>query len=174
VAEKLAYVGRQTHVKSPVRYLTAAIRDGFGAAPVATAPVAETLVQDAETGAEAAAQAARDAMISEERRQRGARMTRVRTAAAARTPTQRDADKRLFLSAVKDPLEREDFGRFGWSSALNATAIFAFWEDLQPGLFDGVQAGHAVVAKGMDFAHRDALGLRRPRLMFGPVKATQP
>ena len=113
-------------------------------------------------------------MISEERRQRGARMTRVRAAAAARTPTQRDADKRLFLSAVKDPLEREDFGRFGWGSALNATAIFAFWEDLQPGLFDGVQAGHAVVAKGMDFAHRDALGPRRPRLMFGPVKATQP
>lgn len=148
VAEKLAYVGRQSHVKSPVRYLSAAIRDGVADAAAARAPDAPQA--PAPQGARAAAQGAldRDARaqaeraradaLDAERRARAARMVRVREAAAARTPTQRDADKRLFLSGLKDALEREDFARFGWASALNARAIFAFWEEMQPGIFDGL------------------------------------
>lgn len=142
VAGKLDYVGRQGHVKSPVRYLTAAIRDGYGAEgaepaaplpsagpPTAAAP-ARPVVDPAEE--------ARAALLARERQGRAARMERVRAAASARTPTQRDADRRLFLSGLKDPLEREDFQRFGWASALNARAIQEFWEGLQPGLFDGL------------------------------------
>ncbi|WP_108259324.1 hypothetical protein [Mangrovicoccus ximenensis] len=63
-------------------------------------------------------------------------MERIREAVAARTPTQRDADRRLFLSRLSDPLERGDFERLGWASALNARAMAAFWEELVPGLFD--------------------------------------
>ncbi len=149
VGAKLAYVGRQAHVKSPVRYLTAAIRDGYGA-PEGPAPDAVSGVVPAVAmagpaarriparAAEADADAARAAQVAAERRDRAARMDRVRAAAAARTPTQRDADRRLFLSGLKEPLEREDFLRFGWASALNARAIVAFWDGMQPGLFDGL------------------------------------
>lgn len=65
----------------------------------------------------------------------------MRDTAEARTPTQRDADRRLFLSQIKDPLERDDFQRLGWTSALNARGMFAFWEELQPGVFDGLTDG---------------------------------
>ncbi len=162
VAAKLDYVGRQAHVKSPVRYLTAAIRDGYGtqdggaaARPVApsqarttqartaqarTTQARTTQARSAHPGPVAADSAAdaRAAQVAHERQGRAARMERVRVAAAARTPTQRDADRRLFLSGLKDPLERADFQRFGWASALNARTIQAFWEGLQPGLFDDV------------------------------------
>jgi hypothetical protein len=147
VAEKLDYVGRQQGVKSQVRYLTAAIRDGFAAqiVPEPPAPDPATLQAAAarvlETEARSQAEAARDTAIAAERRERADRMARVRAAAAARTPTQRDADKRLFLSGLKDALERDDFARFGWASALNARAIFAFWEDMQPGIFDAADGG---------------------------------
>ncbi|MCP1168952.1 replication initiation protein, partial [Limimaricola sp. ASW11-118] len=53
-----------------------------------------------------------------------------------RNPTQRDADRRLMLGRLTGEMEREDFRRHGWESALNARAIFAFWEEMQPGLFD--------------------------------------
>ncbi len=149
VAERLEFVGRQAHVKSPVRYLTAAIRDGFGGAgegtpptaamPPAAPPAPEVLAaaaaREVEADARAEAEAAREAARAAERRRRAARMARVREIAEARTPTQRDADRRLFLSQLKDPLEREEFARLGWASALNARAIFGFWEEMAPGLF---------------------------------------
>jgi hypothetical protein len=139
VAAKLDYVGRQGHVKSPVRYLTAAIRDGYGdgAAPAAAPDAAPPRAAAPEPAPDPAA-AERAARLARERSGRAARMERVRAAAAARTPTQRDADRRLFLSGLKDPLERTDFQRLGWASALNARAIQEFWEGLQPGLFDGL------------------------------------
>ncbi|MBL3554112.1 replication initiation protein, partial [Rhodovulum sulfidophilum] len=56
---------------------------------------------------------------------------------AARKPTQRDADKRLFMARL-DAAARDDFERHGWMSALNAEAIAAFWEELHPGAFDGL------------------------------------
>ena len=104
VEAKLDFVAGQGGVKSPVRYLSAALRDGYGGA-VAAAPAPE--VAD-----------------------RAARLARVRDLAAARTPTQRDADRRLFLSGLRDGGLRADFERHGWMSPLNAEAIFAFWEEM--------------------------------------------
>jgi hypothetical protein len=60
----------------------------------------------------------------------------VRDLAAARTPTQRDADRRLFMAGIEDAAARADFERHGWMSALNTQAIFDFWEEVVPGAFD--------------------------------------
>jgi hypothetical protein len=57
---------------------------------------------------------------------------------AARTPTQRDADRRLFMSMIDSADARADFERHGWMSALNTAAIKAFWQDLQPDAFDDI------------------------------------
>lgn len=113
IAGKLDYVAAQGHVKSPVRYLAAALRDDYGReGPEQTlsAPVSA----------------------------RAARLGRVQELVAARSPTQRDADKRLFLTGIEAPTARADFERHGWMSALNVKGIVAFWEDMYPGAFDGV------------------------------------
>ena len=144
VAEKLAYVAAQDGVASPVRYLTAALRDDYAAARVAppAQPAPELVAAAAERAGAAAevaqVQAARDAVVSAERRDRAARMARVRAVAEARNPTQRDADRRLFLAGLSDGLAREEFARLGWASGLSARAIFAFWAEMEPGIFDGV------------------------------------
>ena len=52
----------------------------------------------------------------------------------ARTPTQRDADRRLFMSQLADARLREDFERHGWMSPLNAARIAGFWQDMSPEL----------------------------------------
>jgi len=59
----------------------------------------------------------------------------------ARTPTQRDADKRLFLSQLDDDVARANFERFGWFSPLNIKAIFVFWQEMDPEIFDGLGEG---------------------------------
>ena len=107
VAGKLAYVAGQAGVKNPVGYLSAALKDGFGDAP-ATGPVSP----------------------------RARVLERVRDLVAARTPTQRDADRRLFLGQIDTPDARADFERHGWMSALNTGAIRLFWEAMSPGAFD--------------------------------------
>jgi len=112
VAEKLDYVGTRKNVKSMVGYLSAALESDFGGAGGAETP--------APTSA------------------RGERLRRVQAAVAERSPTQRDADKRLFASQIDVAANRADFERFGWMSALNAQAVFAFWEEFNPGLFDGL------------------------------------
>ncbi len=115
VGAKLDYVNAQSGVKSPERYLAAALRDDYG--------------DRAETAPEPAAPATTA---------RAARLGRVRDLAAARTPTQRDADRRLFLAGIEEAANRADFERHGWMSALNAQAIVAFWEDMIPGAFDNI------------------------------------
>ena len=50
----------------------------------------------------------------------------MRAVARARTPTQRDADRALFASGLRDALDAEHFRAHGWNSALNARAILAF------------------------------------------------
>lgn len=45
----------------------------------------------------------------------------------------RTVQKRLFMSRVEDPASRLDCDNHGWISALNATAIVAFWDNLIPG-----------------------------------------
>lgn len=143
VGEKLDYVAGQGGVASPVRYLSAALRDDY-AAPIEPAPSAEAVEALARRkeadDARARAESLREAAIAAERRERAERMAKVRAVAESRNPTQRDADRRLFLRQLEGDLEREDFARHGWASALNARAIFAFWEELEPGLFGATGA----------------------------------
>lgn len=113
IQSKLDYVAGQDGVKSPERYLAAALRDDYTAEPtVKPEPVLST---------------------------RAARLGRVRDYCAARTPTQRDADKRLFFASLTETPKRQDFERHGWMSAQNAAAIFAFWEELNPEIFEGLE-----------------------------------
>jgi hypothetical protein len=109
LAETLDYVVGRAGVKSPARYLSAALERGFAAAG---------------QGAEAPLSA------------RAARLARVQALVKARSPTQRDADRRLFLSGLSKAAHRDDFERHGWMSALNADRIFAFWDEMVPGSFD--------------------------------------
>ncbi|MBM1635101.1 hypothetical protein JQV27_20000 [Sulfitobacter mediterraneus] len=61
---------------------------------------------------------------------RAAKLEKVRALAAAPTPTQQDADKRLFLSQLKETHQRDDFVRYGWMSAINFEAIVEFWDKM--------------------------------------------
>ncbi len=112
VAAKLDYVEGQSDVKSPVRYLSAALKNNY----------------DFDTSAEVA--------TTPERSIRAFKLGRVQETLKHRRPMQRDADKALFLSQLTQAKDRDDFERFGWMSALNADAIFAFWEDIYPEIFD--------------------------------------
>jgi hypothetical protein len=56
----------------------------------------------------------------------------------ARSPVQRDALAKLFLGRLEGELERDEFRRHGWRSGLCARDVFAFWEELEPDLFEGV------------------------------------
>lgn len=114
VLAKLDYVGERKGVKSVVGYLSAALEGDFGGAGNGAAPTPGS--------------------------GRAERLRRVQKAVQARSPTQRDADKRLFASQITDNGRRADFERFGWMSPLNADAVFAFWEDFNPGLFDDIEA----------------------------------
>lgn len=107
VTSKLDYVEGQGGVRNPVSYLTAAMKADYGTPEV-----------------------------TPELSGRAAQLKIVQDLVAARSPTQRDADKRLFLNSLKDPAARLDFERHGWMSALNAAAIRIFWEELAPGAFD--------------------------------------
>ncbi|MFD1912730.1 replication initiation protein [Halodurantibacterium flavum] len=139
IAEKLDYVAGQAGVRSPVGYLRAALEGGYEVP--ATEPSAEALAaaaarEEARRRAEAE-EAAREA----ERRSRRARFAAVEAAVSRRNPTQRDADRRLFLSRIASDFDREEFRRHGWASTLNARAIFAFWEEMEPGIFDDLAEG---------------------------------
>ncbi|MFK7752148.1 MAG: replication initiation protein [Sedimentitalea sp.] len=103
VAAKLDYVGGRANVRNKVGYLSRALEAGFG---VETEP--------------------NQAILSG----RADRLRKVQGAVAARSPTQRDADKRLFASTIQNDAARLDFENHGWMSALNAEAIFAFWADM--------------------------------------------
>jgi hypothetical protein len=105
VAEKLLYVAGQGAVKSPLKYLRAALRDDYREEPTVPLP----------------------AGLSE----RAGQLAQVRDALAARSPTQRDADRRQFASTLETAAARADFERHSWMSPLNARAIFAFWARLK-------------------------------------------
>jgi hypothetical protein len=110
VAEKLAYVAARKDVQNQVSYLTAALRDNY--VPVDRAGAALTT-------------------------DRARHLKRITELVAARSPTQRDADKRLFMGRIEGAAARLDFENHGWMSALNAEQIVVFWVDLSPGTFDG-------------------------------------
>ena len=111
VLAKLAYVENKDGLRSKIGYLTAAL-DGPAAAPAGqgAAPVPSP---------------------------RAERLRRILEAVKARTPTQRDADRRLFSSQLADARLREDFERHGWMSPLNAARIAEFWQDMSPELMAG-------------------------------------
>ncbi|WP_171180369.1 replication initiation protein [Ruegeria sp. HKCCD8929] len=138
VQEKLDYVKGQGDVKSTVGYLSAALRDDYQPqekpAPVEPAPekVAAARARVEEKAREDQAFEARAA----EHAERARKFAVVDELVSARNPTQRDADKRLFMASLEDELERENFRAHGWRSGLNAAAIFAFWEELAPEAFE--------------------------------------
>jgi len=109
VAEKIAYVSDRADVKNPARYLQAALRDTYVEGQDAKPPSTE----------------------------RARKLGIVRDLVAARSPTQRDADRRQFMSRIADADARLDFENHGWMSAQNAQAIFDFWDQLEPGAFEG-------------------------------------
>lgn len=136
VQEKLTYVKDQGGVKSKVGYLTAAIQGDFKPADAPEPPSEKALkrAQERQTIAQAE-EAEQDARLAE-RARRGQKFAIIADTVAARNPTQRDADKRLFMASLDDDVAREEFQAHGWNSAFNASAIFDFWESLLPGLFD--------------------------------------
>lgn len=107
VALKLSYVNAQEGVRDQARYLSAVMRNET------TAP---TSIKDTAPTSE-----------------RAVKLGKVRDIVKTRSPTQRDADKRLFSAKIEDQGHQQDFERHGWMSALNAEMIFAFWEELMPG-----------------------------------------
>lgn len=117
VLAKLDYVESRPNVKSMVGYLTAALEGDF------------QTVADGGGAGEGSAPNGRAEVLR-----------RILEAVKARTPTQRDADRRLFLSQIPDRRMREDFEKHGWMSPLNATRITIFWEEMSPGLMEGLQA----------------------------------
>lgn len=109
VMAKLAYVEGKEGVRSKIGYLTAALDGKAGG--------------DTDTGAPPAPTSPR-----------AERLRRILAAVKARTPTQRDADRRLFMSQLADARLREDFERHGWMSPLNAARIAGFWQEMSPEL----------------------------------------
>ena len=117
VLAKLAYVEGKDGVRSKIGYLTAALD---GPAPTPTpAPVGQGPVPSP----------------------RAERLRRILEAVKTRTPTQRDADKRLFSSQLTNARLREDFERHGWMSPLNAERIAGFWKEISPDLMAGQVEG---------------------------------
>ncbi|WP_425045984.1 replication initiation protein [Primorskyibacter sp. S87] len=143
VGEKLDYLQGKDGVESPVRYLSAALRDDYRAEPekeVSPEILAAAEARKVEAQQAAADEAARDQENAKIRKQRAARLARIRELAAGRSPTQRDADKRLFLTRLDDETDRSEFRRLGWGSALLVRDMVAFWEELSPGAFEDVDA----------------------------------
>ncbi|AFO89636.1 plasmid replication protein RepB-I (plasmid) [Phaeobacter inhibens] len=143
VQQKLDYVAGQGAVKSPLGYLRAAIDgdyslspDGPVAPPISAEEEARIREAQARREADAAAEAAAFDARAAARRDRARHLDIVETLVSRRNPTQRDADKRLFLSGLDSDLDREHFRQHGWRSALNAGAIIAFWQELEPEAFD--------------------------------------
>ena len=118
VEARLDYVETRKNVKSKVGYLSAALDGNFGGeADAAGQGVVAPISAQAE------------------------RLRRILDLVKSRTPTQRDADRRLFLSQLVEARMRDDFLRHGWVSPLNAGRISAFWVEMSPGLFEGIAEG---------------------------------
>ena len=143
VSQKLDYLKGRGGVEHPVRYLSAALRDDYRAEAVPESRPevveADRVRRAAQSKAELEAEA-RGAVVAEGRRIRAAQMARVRELTGARSPTQRDADRRLFLAGVEDEVKRAEFARLGWAAALCVGEMVAFWEDMVPGAFDDLGA----------------------------------
>jgi hypothetical protein len=109
VSEKLDYVGARKNIKSMIGYLSAALADDYQG---------DTPKQEVTPHQQ--------------------RLKRMQDLIASRTATQRDADKRFFLSRLDDEAKRMDFERFGWMSPQNVQGIFEFWQEIEPDIFEGI------------------------------------
>ena len=138
IAEKLSYVaGRKA--KSSVGYLTAAIRDDYKVEVVdIKQPSEDAVVAAKRHQIRMEEKGLAEDLRFAERQERLRKFACVNKVVSERNPTQRDADKRLFLSHITDEFEREDFKKNGWASSLNARSIFEFWEELVPDIYVGV------------------------------------
>lgn len=139
VRDKLDYVAGQGGVKSPLRYLSAAIERDFS--PAEDAPPAPQVVASLDAfRARNQAEADRDDAVTAARKEQAASRRRdmdiVAALVGARNPTQRDTDRKLFTERLENDLDRAHFAREGWQSALNARAIIAFWREMVPEAFD--------------------------------------
>lgn len=137
VAEKLTYMKGQGDVKSSVGYMTAALKEDYRQpdAPAKADPSPEALEIIAKRQETELAQEQDQENRRTMRAERARKFEIVAEIVAKRNPTQRDADKRLFMARLETDLDREDFIAHGWKSALNAKEIFAFWEELEPEIF---------------------------------------
>jgi hypothetical protein len=146
VQEKLAYVSQRRgagKVKNPSGYLWAAIagnyRDGSAAAepPAAADPAADARARAAveRKRIEAAEDKAADDARTAARARRVAKLRRILEAVEGFNATRRDADRRAFLARLDRDIERADFQRYGWRSALCFSAIASFWEQREPEIF---------------------------------------
>ncbi len=138
VKQKLSLMEEQAQVKSSVGYLSAALRDDYQPQkPAANAEPSPEAIEAArlrnlDRAKEEADYAARQA----ERAGRARQLDLVEELVSRRNPTQRDADRQLFMAGLEDDLERENFRAHGWRSALNANAIIAFWQEMEPEAFE--------------------------------------
>ncbi|GGH41194.1 Initiator Replication protein [Cribrihabitans marinus] len=137
VQQKLDYMAGQGDVKSSVGYLSAAIREDYRPPdrPEPPEPSPEALAAAEARAAEKAREDREFATRAAERAERARKFEIVEALVSRRNPTQRDTDKRLFMAGLEGELERENFRAHGWRSGLNAAAIFAFWEELEPDAF---------------------------------------
>ncbi|MGR3624609.1 replication initiation protein [Pseudophaeobacter sp.] len=138
VQQKLSLMQEQDRVKSSVGYLSAALRDDYQPKqpPARPEPSAEAQEAARLRAQEAAEEAAGFSARQAERAERARRLDLVEELVSRRNPTQRDADRQLFMAGLEDDLERESFRSHGWRSALNASAIIAFWQDMEPDSFE--------------------------------------
>jgi len=114
VAAKLDYVSQRKNVKSMVGYLSSALKEDYGEETEQPAP-------------------------PKPKTARAERLRRMQEVIRARTPTQRDADKRLFMNRIDDEEGRADFERYGWVTTRNVQAVYEFWEELFPDIFNGIK-----------------------------------
>lgn len=137
VREKLEYARGKDGIKSTLGFLSAALRDNYQAPEKKTSAVPDPSGGEAakRRTAEQEQQDKEYEARTAERSERARRLAIVEDLVSRRNPTQRDADKRLFLSGLDNDLDREHFRAHGWRSGLNATKIFEFWEELEPEAF---------------------------------------
>ncbi len=114
VAAKLEYVSQRKNVKSMVGYLSTALKEDFDGTEETAAPPKPTTA-------------------------RSERLQRMQAVINARTPTQRDADRRMFLSRIEDDVARADFEKYGWVTTHNTEAVYKFWEEVFPDIFEGIE-----------------------------------
>ncbi len=138
VQQKIDYMKGQGAVKSTLGYLSAALRDDYQAPTEEKAsPPSPEAIEAARQRQEKKAMEDREyAARSAERSERSRKLSIVEELVSRRNPTQKDADKRLFMAGLDNDLDREHFRAHGWRSGLNATRIFKFWEELEPEAFE--------------------------------------